>query len=177
MSKWYAVIVMVVAGALAPVSNVRAQHVSVSVDGCAELARAVYGEVSSAAIHGLQRGGPWVISQPHEHVSVCETTARTVSRAFTQAMASAGIQVQWGLPEVPPSPGDFCLSAFLSQCYPDLYPLGQTDAVFVQSSWAVVSQSVMRAMANPFSSDEVRFRPNDLKLRIGLAMRSVERYR
>lgn len=177
MLKWNAVIFMVVASALTPVSNAHAQQVPVLVDGCAELARAVYDEVSGAAIYGAHRGGPWVISQRHEHVSVCETTTRTVSRAFTQAMASAGIEVRWTAPEAGPGPGDICQSAFLSQCYPDRYPLGQTDAVFVQSSWAVVSQSVMRAMANPFSSNEVRFRPNDLRLRIGLAMRSVERLR
>lgn len=174
MSKWNAVILISFVSALIPVSTTRAQQMSVSVDGCAELARAVYDEVSSAAINGSHRGGPWVISQRYEHVSVCETTTRTVSRAFTHAMASAGIDVRWGIQEPSPNSGDFCQSAFLSQCYPNRYPLGEADAVFVQSSWAVVSQSVMRVMANPFSSDGVRFRPNDLKLRIGLAMRSVE---
>lgn len=172
--KWKAVVALGVVCSLILVSNARAQQIAVSVDGCAKLARAVYEEVSGAAIYGSHRGGPWVINPRHEHVSICETTTRTVSRAFTMAMASAGIEVRWSVPESDPSPGDYCLSAFLSQCYPRRYPLGQTDAMFVQSSWAVISQSVMRAMANPFSSNEVRFRPNEMKLRIGLALRSVE---
>ncbi|MBT8086935.1 MAG: hypothetical protein HKN55_03465 [Woeseiaceae bacterium] len=174
MMKWKAVTTFGLVCSLVLATSVRAQQNAVSVDGCAELARAVYEEVSSAAINGTHRGGPWVISPRHEHVSVCETTTRTVSRAFTHAMASAGIDVQWGIPGSIPHPGDYCLSAFLSQCYPDRYPLGQTDDMFVQSSWAVVSHSVMRAMANPFGSDEVRFRPNELKLHVGLALRSVK---
>ena len=159
--------------------SARAQPVAVSVDGCAELARAVYEEVSGAAIHGSYHSGPWVISPRFEHVSVCETAARTVSRAFTLAMASSGIDIRWSEAGAGPRPGDVCLSAFLSQCYPNRGGLpgqrGGADAMFVRTSWAVVSQSVMRTMANPYSSDEVRFRPNDLKLRIGLALRSIDR--
>ena len=62
-------------------------------------------------------------------------------------------------------------------CYPDRYPLSSlassTDSMLVQKSWAAVSQAVMREMYNPMSSDEVRFRDNDLKLRLGLSLRSV----
>lgn len=173
--KWTAVTTIALVSLLTLASSARAQQVAVSVDGCAELARAVYEEVSSAAIRGSHRGGPWMISPRYEHLSVCETTTQTVSRAFTLAMASAGIDVRWSATGDAPSPGDYCLSAFLPQCYPGRYPLGHIDDLFVQSSWAVTSQSVMRAMANPFSSNEVRFRPNELKLRIGLALRSAER--
>ena len=183
MKKWNAVMLFSAVCVLSATSNVRAQQIPVTIDGCAELAQTVYEEVSNAAFYGAHRGGPWIISPRFEHLSVCESTTKTVSKAFTLALASAGISVRWSNARIGPDPGDYCLSGFLSQCYPTRYPLhgesGDPDALFVRSSWTVVSQTVMRAMANlipfnPFSGNEVRFRPNDLKMRIGLALRSVE---
>jgi hypothetical protein len=157
------------------VSQTQAQLAPVAVDGCAKLARVIYTEVSAAAIYGFNKSGPWSINLGQGDVSVCKHTARTVSRAFTSAMLSGGINVSW--PRDDSHPGDFCWSGFLSQCYPDRYPMADamlgTDAAFVQQSWSVVSQSVMREMYNPYSSDEVRFRDDDLKLRLGLSLRSV----
>jgi hypothetical protein len=176
MAKWIIAVIAAQLVLLAPGSQTAAQQIDVSVDGCALLARAVYEEVSVAAKSAPHRAGPWVINPRFENIAVCETATRTVSKAFKLAMASAGINVIWGASGI--DPGDICQSAFLSQCYPNRYPLGNTsgdpDAVFVQSSWELVSRSVMRAMANPYSSDEVKFRPSELKLRIGLALRSVE---
>jgi hypothetical protein len=109
-------------------------------------------------------------------ISVCSHTAKTVSRAFTSAMSSAGYPVVWydGLGDH----GDFCLSLRLSECYPNRYPLDSigfgASASFVQQSWSIVSQSVMQHMHNPFSSDEIQFRDNDLKLRLGLSLRTVD---
>ncbi len=153
----------------------QAQLSPIEVDGCARLARVVYSEVSAAAVYGPNRAGPWSITLGQGELSVCGHTAKTVSQAFTSAMLSAGIDVSW--PSDNTDPGDYCLSHYLSQCYPDRnrvsYSMNGADAAFVQKSWSVVSQSVMREMYNPFSSDEVRFRDDDLKLRLGLSLRSI----
>ena len=135
----------------------------------------IYAEVAAAAMYGPGRAGPWLVNPGQDEIVVCEHAAQTVSRAFTAGMMSVGIDVYWQ----PTDPGDYCLSAFLSQCYPDRYPLefptASTDFSYVQRSWLVVSRSVMQAMYNPISSDEVRFRDSDLKLRLGLSLRSVDR--
>ena len=43
----------------------------------------------------------------------------------------------------------------------------------VESSWVVVSKATMDDMYNPLSSDIVSFRADDLKLRLGLSLRSI----
>jgi hypothetical protein len=170
----FAVLISVLVLGLAT-SQPQAQLSPIVVDGCAKLARVVYTEVSAAAVYGPNRAGPWAINLGQGDLSVCKHTAKTVSQAFTSAMLSAGIEVSWAGDNT--DSGDFCLSFYLSQCYPDRNPLSNsiigTDSRFVQKSWAVVSQSVLREMYNPFSSDEVRFRDDDLKLRLGLSLRSI----
>jgi len=157
-------------------SDTRARPIEVTVDGCAMLARAIYSEVSSSAIYGPGNAGPWLIDQKRGDVVLCEHVAKTVSQAFTSAMLSAGIDVSWrrGRDD---SRGQYCLSAFLSQCNPARYRASggassANDSV-VQKTWAIVARAVMREMYNPISSDEVSFRSNDLKLRLGLSLRSI----
>ncbi len=156
-------------------SQTHAQFSPVTVDGCAKLARVIYAEVSAAALYGPKRSGPWTINMGQGELAICKHAARTVSRAYTSAMLGAGIQVSWGPDDN--RNGDYCWGGFISQCYPGRDRLGYsangTDSMFVAKTWAVVSQSVMREMYNPFSSDEVRFRDDDLKLRLGLSLRSV----
>ena len=163
---------------LAAIANspVVAQPMPIAVDGCAKLARLVYAEVSAAAIYGAGNSGPWLIEIGQGEISVCSHVAKTVSQAFTSAMMSAGLEVSWRRDayDAPPEPGHYCLSGYLSQCYPNQSPplsnstYSANDSL-VQESWAVVARAVMREMYNPFSSDEVRFRDNDLKLRLGLS--------
>lgn len=164
-----------------PAGLVGAQPKPVAVDGCAKLARVVYAEVSAAAIYGPGKSGPWLIDLARGDIEVCSHAAKTVSQAFTSAMMTAGLEVYWRRDgyDGPPDPGDFCLSGFLSQCYPNQSPplsntLYGANNTLVQKTWAIVSQAVMRDMYNPFSSDEVRFRDNDLKLRLGLSLRSID---
>jgi hypothetical protein len=165
-----------------PVNVTQAQLMPVTVDGCAKLARVIYSEVFSAAVYGPSKSGPWLIDQGQSDISVCSHTAKTVSRAFTSAMQSAGYGVNWrrDWDDRNRDRGDYCLSGFLSQCYPDRYPMtsitSSHDASLVRKSWAVVSEAVMREMYNPISSDEVRFRDNDLKLRLGLSLRSLNTF-
>jgi hypothetical protein len=157
-------------------TEAQAQAKPIAVDGCAKLARVIYSEVSAAATFGPGNSGPWMIDIGRGDIAVCSSAAKTVSQAFTSAMLSAGIDVDWGGGD---DPGDYCLSAFLSQCYPDRFPLSamtySSDITLVQNSWAIVSQAVMQEMYNPVSSNEVRFRDNDLKLRLGLSLRSVNK--
>lgn len=171
---------MAVAGlAAGPLGIAGAQEIDVTADGCAELARAVYDEVAAAAISGPQRSGPWVIGQPFRSASVCASTTKTVSRAFRLAMSSAGVDVRWS--DEPMDPGDYCLSGFLAQCYPRGVVMTsgsiEPNALIVHEAWSAVSQTVMRTMANPYSSNEVRFDPDHLRLQLGLALRTIERSR
>ena len=155
-------------------THAKAQFRPIALDGCAKLARVVYSEVSAAAIYGPGRSGPWVIDGGQGEISVCRSAAKTVSQAFTSALLTTGIDVGWR--NGGSGPEDFCLSAFLSQCYPRSFPYSTAQAVddsFVQSSWAIVSRAVMQEMYNPISSNEVHFRDHDLKLRIGLSLRSL----
>ena len=177
MAKWIFALLATAALLGLPQHDVRAQPTPLSVDGCAKLARVVYDEVFAAAHYGPSSSGPWLIDIGQGDISVCTHAAKTVSRAFSSAMMSAGISVTWQA--YPGDPGDFCLSAFLSQCYPSRYPYESpsigVDSAMVSQSWAIVSRAVTREMYNPISSDEVRFRDNDLRLRLGLSLRSVNR--
>ena len=165
--------------AVLPVGTANAQVIPIAVDGCTQLARIVYAEVSSAAVYGPARSGPWIIDQMPGDISICRRTAKTVSQAFTSAMMSAGLDVNWSSDwdDGVPDRGDYCLSGFLSQCYPERFPLSSiasaADTTLVHKSWAVVSQTVLHEMYNPISSDEVRFRESDLRLRLGLSLRSI----
>ncbi len=161
-------------------SDSQARSTEVTVDGCAMLARTVYSEVSSSAIYGPANAGPWLIDQERGDILVCEHAAKTVSRAFTAAMLSAGIDVSWQTDRSGRTAGRdrYCRSAFLSQCNPDkIQPSGKAsdaDDTIVKKTWGIVAKAVMREMYNPISSNEVNFRLNDLKLRLGLTLRSVQ---
>ena len=159
--------------------DTQARPTEVTVDGCAMLARAIFSEVSSSVIYGPGNAGPWLIDQERGDIEMCEHAAKTVSQAFTSAMLSAGIDVNWRRDRNDgfPGRGHYCLNAFLSQCIPERFrPSGMAssrDDSVVQKTWAIVAQAVMREMYNPISSDEVSFRSNDLKLRLGLSLRSI----
>ena len=162
------------------VSDSKARSTKVTVDGCAMLARTVYSEVSSSANYGPANAGPWLIDQGRGDILVCEHVAKTVSRAFTAAMLSAGIDVSWQRDRSGRTAGrdHYCRSAFLSQCSPDkIRPSGKgsdADDTIVKKTWGIVAKAVMREMYNPISSNKVNFRSNDLKLRLGLSLRSVQ---
>ena len=161
-------------GALLSLGVASAEAVPVDVDGCAELARVVYSEVQASALRGPGQSGPWLMSPEAGEIRICKTAAKTVSRAFSQAMMGSGRDVQWD--RYRGRGGEYCLSGFLSQCYPDTsldYASTSTSVSYIQKSWMVVLQAVMREMHNPVSSDEVRFRKDDLKLRLGLGLRSI----
>ena len=172
MAKWnFATAALACALCAAP-SN--AQTVPVSIDGCAQLARIIYVEVAAALRDGPRRSGPWIIEAQSAEPSTCSTAAATSSRAFAAAMRSAGILVEWskGL--------EVCPRAFIAQCrpqrqaVPDPMPRAYPDVV--TSAWNIVSRAIMENMFNRHSSDEVRFAESDLRLQIGLRLRTMTRY-
>jgi hypothetical protein len=66
-------------------------------------------------------------------------------------MRSSGFTVNWHLDyrAANAAPIDFCLNAFLSQCSPDRNSakvVEQVDPRFVDATWAVVAQAIMREM-------------------------------
>lgn len=151
-----------------------AQPADYHIDGCAKLARIIYSEVANAALYGPGEGGPWMIEQGLGSDAQCTHVAKTVSRAFTAALGSAGYSTQFD--NFHGDAGDACLSHYLSQCYPDRYPL--TDGVggygLVLRLWSAVTQTVMRQMHNPYSSNQIQFRDSELRLRLGLALRTIK---
>ena len=90
-------------------------------------------------------------------------------------MQSAGGDFSWSGNT---GPQEYCLGHYLSQCNPDARTLPGVEQYInpVGPIWFKVSQAVMGEMHNPYSSDEVRFRGDDLRLRLGLSLRTVPRH-
>ncbi len=175
MAKWRFAAIAVALVILMTFDESQARTIPVEIDGCALLARIVHDEVGSAALYGPGNGGPWrldpALDRPHE----CGTVTRTVSRAYTSAMTSAGYDVRWH--DGKDRSGDHCFSMHLPQCYPNRdgsdFDTTASSTDFVQQTWSVVSQTVMRHMANPHSSDVIRFNGASLRLRLGLSLRTI----
>lgn len=141
-----------------------AQQSLIGIDGCAILASVVYTEVTEARL-GYSSGpyGAWLYSGRNE-VTLCNQTARSTTSAFTSALRKANIYVTWGLHTG--YSGDYCLSHFLSQCYPTgdpaMPPLSETDRSFVTRSWQAVYDSIARQMSMYPGSDASRFHGPEL---------------
>lgn len=136
----------------------RAQQPVVGVDGCAILAILVYTEVTEAGFRGARAPGDSVYPGPGE-ITICNQTTRSVTAAFSSSLRNMNIYVSWGYH--PGDSGDYCLSHFLSQCYPDrnpnMPPLSATQRNFVAASWSAIYGSVSRAMATAPGADISRF--------------------
>lgn len=138
--------------------NARAQQPVVGVDGCAILALLVYTEVTEAAYRGVAGPGYPVYPGPDE-ITICNQTARSVTAAFSSSLRHMNIHVSWGFH--PRDSGDYCLSHYLSQCYPDrnpnMPPLTATQRRFVAVSWNAIYGAVSRTMATAPGADISRF--------------------
>lgn len=136
---------------------------------CAALEDAVYGAVLAAsagtvpvaAAAGIDartgRGG----------LLLCRDTARTVSAGFTRAMAERNVYLKWQWPGK--ERGDLCLSADLSQCYPNqnpYVPFVRGDAAFAVTSWNAIVSAVGRTMPQGFRADAARFAPAGMAARL-----------
>ena len=146
----FAALMLASIGALAFTNNVRAGEPFIGVDGCAVLAELVYTEITAAAWYGPGDFSAWPRSPGATDITICNQTARTVSKAFTSAMTSIGKEVRWGLPSI--NPGDVCQSGFLEQCYPDRYPFDAPN-----NTWGTLSKIVQQAMPFGSASDQAIF--------------------
>jgi hypothetical protein len=118
----------------------------------------VYAEVIEARSRSSLAPGDPVFLGPGE-ITICNQTTRAVTAAFTSSLRKMNIYVSWGYH--PGYSGDYCLSHYLSQCYPDrdphMPPLSAADRKFIAASWSAVSGAVNRTMATEPGTDVSRF--------------------
>lgn len=141
-----------------------AQQAVIGVDGCAILASVVYTEVTEARL-GYSSGLPGdPLYSGRNEITLCNQSTRSVTGAFATALRHANIHVSWGFHTG--YSGDYCLSHFLSQCYPrgnpSMPPLSKSEQSFVMRSWQAVHDSVQSRMAQYPGSDVARFQAGDL---------------
>jgi len=138
--------------------NARAQRPIVGVDGCAVLAMLVFTEVTEAGFRVGRESGSLAYPGPDE-ITICNQTARTVTAAFAFSLRQMNIYVAWGYHSG--SSGDYCLSHFLSQCYPDRDPhmpqLNAAERAFIAASWNAIFGAVSRTMTTAPGADVSRF--------------------
>ena len=88
------------------------------------------------------------------------------------ALRQSNIYVTWGFHTG--YSGDYCLSHFLSQCYPTrdpaMPPLTREERSFVMRSWQAVRDSVYYRMAQYPGSDVARFGNHELRRSIRRSM-------
>ncbi|MDH3615365.1 MAG: hypothetical protein OEQ90_02735 [Gammaproteobacteria bacterium] len=159
----FALLMLASIGALALTNSVRAQEAFTGVDGCAVLAQLVYAEVTAAAWRSPSGIRPLIDLPGETKVTICNRTTRTVSKAFASAMTSVGAEVRWGYPS--DDRGDYCLSGFLDQCYPDRNRLGLSV-----NAWSAVSKTVQRAMPQGVASDQSLFGEDVMRLALRSAL-------
>ena len=153
----------------------RAQSALIGIDGCAILASVVYTEVTEARLG--YSSGP--VGNPlyagRNEITLCNQAARSVTRAFTAALRRSNLYVTWGFHTG--YSGDYCLSHFLSQCYPQsnpaMPPFGTEDRSFVMRSWQAVQGVVQNNMAPNPGSDVARFNGVELGRNIRRSIHAI----
>lgn len=172
MSGRNLVFVAFLVAAVLAISSARAQQPVIGVDGCAILATLVYTEVTEARYRSSLASGDPVYPGPGE-ITICNQTTRAVTAAFTSSLRKMNIYVSWGYHAG--YSGDFCLSHFLSQCYPDRDPrmpdLSAAERKFVASSWDAVSGAVSGTMTIAPGSNISRF--DQARLRFSIKSRAA----
>ena len=141
-----------------------AQQALVGVDGCAILASVVYTEVTQARLGYSSGSSADLLYAGHNEITLCNQSTRSVTRAFSAALRGMNVHVTWGFHTG--YSGDYCLSHFLSQCYPRGNPampdLRKSEQSFVMHSWRAVHDAVQSRMAHYPGSDVARFEASDL---------------
>ncbi len=168
----------ILSAGLAWPGTARAQNLVIGVDGCAILASVVFTEVTEARL-GYSSGFPRdLLYAGRNEITVCNETARSVTGAFAAALRQSNVYVTWGFHTG--YRGDYCLSHFLSQCYPTgdpaMPPLDEMERSFVLRSWQAVQDSVRYGMASYPGNDVARFEIDELarSIRRSIVAGSVE---
>ena len=154
----------------------RAQSALVGIDGCAILASVVYTEVTEARLGVSSGPGGNPLYAGRNEITLCNQTTRSVTRAFTAALRQANLYVTWGFHTG--YSGDYCLSHFLSECYPAgdpaMPPFRREDRSFVMRSWWAVQGAVQINMTPGPGSDAARFNGLELGRDIRRSMYGAE---
>ena len=166
MAKWnFTVFTAALVIGFMTMSGARAQDPVIGVDGCAILAMLVYTEVTQSRWYGSGGIGGLPTYPGPDEITICNQTTRSVTGAFTSSLRQMNIYVSWGYRSG--SSGDYCLSHFLSQCYPDRNPYmpspGTTETAFVLHSWRAVHDAIRRSMPGVSGSDVARFSQMELR--------------
>jgi hypothetical protein len=152
----------------------------VNADGCQVLENAVFAAVLAAS-DGARR--PAAGRQRSTATVRCTDSARAVSTGFTRAMLGRNVYLGWTSPDR--QPGDMCLSADLSQCYPNRSPyvaMSAGDALFVADTWNAIRLAVGNTLPQGYAADTAVFAPAglartlDLELARGLRGRAQQNY-
>lgn len=171
--RTFAVVCLLLAAALAWPGAARAQDPVIGVDGCAILASLVYTEVTEARLGYSSGYGSYPFYAGRDEVTLCNQATRSVTGAYAAALRQSSIFVTWGFHAG--YSGDYCLSHFLSQCYPTgnpaMPPLGEDERAFLVRSWQAVRDAVRFRMAQYPGSDVARFRDHDLRQSIRRSIR------
>lgn len=142
----------------------RAQDPVIGVDGCAILASVVYTEVTEARLGYSPGAGGNPLYAGRYEMTLCNQTTRSVTRAFAAALRQTNLYVTWGFHTG--YSGDYCLSHFLSQCYPSGDPAmpawSKSEESFVMRAWQAVQDSVRYRMLRRPGSDVARFNGSEL---------------
>lgn len=155
-------------------------------DGCATLAEQVRSSVS-LALREYRRLEPARLStrsQRRDFIEVtsggqhlCGDTAAVASRAFTQALHGFDFRIAWNRDWI--SPGDYCLSHDIGQCYPSGDPFSplppNRDFAFVYKTWQGVTEALAAQMPYGTAGDLVNF--SDGLLATSLATQSSQTLR
>ena len=174
MTKWtFAVMCFLPLAGLVQPAAARADNPVIGVDGCGILASVVFTEVTGAR-HGFSPGyGSDLLYAGRNEITLCNQATRSVTGAYKAALRQSNIYVTWGFHSG--YSGDYCLSHFLSQCYPTrdpaMPPLTPDERSFIMRSWQAVRDSVHYRMAQYPGSDVARFGGDDLRRSIRQSMR------
>lgn len=177
-TRTFTVTYILLATAISWSAPIRAQQPLIGIDGCAILASVVYTEVTKARLGYSTGPNSDPLSSGRGEITLCNQTARNATRAFASALRQANVFITWGFHTG--YGGDYCLSHFLSQCYPTADPampsLSKEDRSFVMRSWRAVHDSIATRMSLYPGSDVSRFRGDELarSIKRSIAARRID---
>ena len=171
--RTFAVVSFLLTAALVWPGEARARDPVIGVDGCAILASLVYTEVMAARLGSSSGHASDPFYAGGNEITLCDMATRSVTNAYSAALRQSNIFVSWGFHTG--YSGDYCLSHFLSQCYPTgnpaMPPLSEDERAFLVHSWQAVRDSVSSRMTHYPGSDVARFRDQDLRRSIRRSIR------
>ncbi|MEX0975862.1 MAG: hypothetical protein WDZ50_02050 [Woeseia sp.] len=158
----------------------------VTSDGCAALAEQVRSSVS-VALREHRRQEPARLDTPAKRRDLieitaggqhlCGDTAAVASRAFTRALLGFDFRISWNRGWI--TPGDYCLSHDIRQCYPSGDPFSplppNRDFAFVYKAWQEVTEMLAAQMPYGTAGDLVNFSEGSLATNLTTQSSSILR--